>query len=67
MSVHLSQQDQKISGPGRTLLAAAVIMGALLLAAVSARAAEDQSYQALRNWIEQNRTPPPTFTPGRDR
>jgi len=64
MSLSVCQQDQKISGPGRALLAATVIVGALFVAVVSAHAAEDQSYQALRNWIEQNRTTPPTFTPG---
>lgn len=29
-----------------------------------AMAAENQSYKALRDWIDQARTAPPTFTPG---
>jgi hypothetical protein len=46
-----------------TLLAAAVLLGGVSVAPL-ARAAEGQSYQALRNWIEQYRPVPPTFTPG---
>lgn len=45
------------------------LTGALLLASAVWRtpvswAAEGQSYQALRDWIEQYRTVPPQFTPG---
>jgi hypothetical protein len=42
---------------------AVFVSGSLTIAPV-ARAAEDQSYKALRDWIEQARTVPPTFTPG---
>jgi hypothetical protein len=35
-----------------------------LLLGSAALAAEDPNYQALRNWIEQSRTAPSTFTPG---
>ncbi|MEE8303816.1 MAG: hypothetical protein V3S24_15430 [Candidatus Tectomicrobia bacterium] len=45
-----------------------LVLAAFLLSSVPlgplAQAAEDQSYQALRDWIEQHRTATPTFTPG---
>jgi hypothetical protein len=42
----------------------AVVLFSNLLPVGLAPAAEDQSYQALRNWIEQYRPVPPTFAPG---
>jgi hypothetical protein len=41
-----------------------ILLVGSLLVTTAAGAAGDQSYQALRNWIEQYRTVPPTFTPG---
>jgi hypothetical protein len=48
---------------GRFLLAAATLLGSLSLASLSL-AAEDQSYQALRHWLEQYRPVEPTFEAG---
>jgi hypothetical protein len=45
------------------VLLTVLVSGSLTIAPV-ARATEDQSYKALRDWIEQSRTVPPTFTPG---
>jgi hypothetical protein len=49
---------------GRYLLLTAMLMGGCLFIAPLAWAAGDQNYKALRDWIEQSRTVPPTFTPG---
>jgi len=45
------------------LLTATVLLVGLSIAPL-ARAAEDQSYQAVRNWLEQYRAVPPSFQPG---
>ena len=45
------------------LLTATVLLVGLYIAPL-ARAAEDQSYQAVRNWLEQYRAVPPSFQPG---
>lgn len=50
---------------GARVLAAAVafLLGSLCVA-VTSRAADDKSYQALRHWLEQDRAPQPAFEPG---
>ena len=45
------------------LLAALVLMAAWV-APAAVRAAEDQGYQAIVNWLEHHREAPPTFEPG---
>jgi hypothetical protein len=62
-----SQKDQQLlshqHSPWNWLLLLLAVSAGVSFAAL-ARAAEDQSYQALREWIEQYRSVPPTFTPG---
>ena len=45
-------------------LCAALILAGNWAAPAAARAAEDQSYQAMVNWLEHHREAPPTFEPG---
>lgn len=49
---------------GWFILFIAVVLGISVVVAQVSMAADGQSYQALRNWIEQERSVPPTFTPG---
>jgi len=61
--------ETQITAPPRSFWARGIVFFLLvlfgnLLPGSATRAAEDQGYQALRNWIEQSRTVPPTFTPG---
>jgi len=45
------------------MCSALVLLGTLLLVGI-ATAAEEQTYKALRDWIEQSHSVPPTWTPG---
>ena len=61
--------ETQITAPSRSLWARGVVVFLFvlvsnLLPGSTTRAAEDQGYETLRNWIEQSRTVPPTFTPG---
>ena len=60
---------RKIRSRRRPVTQLACLFAALILignwaAPAAARAAEDQSYQALVNWLEHHREAPPTFEPG---
>ena len=62
---YLAPQERKQERPPSWSLC---VMLALLLSSISApplaRAAENRSYQALRDWLEQARTATPAFSPG---